>query len=86
MRSTLESTLPMVGRRVRAARRLRNSSSSTQTTAGGSSCPICLQARKLDKDALLANAELGGATPLWNWIGHGATVFSYCETRRGNGC
>jgi len=40
-------------------------------------CPICFEARKLDKDALLANAELGGATPLWNWIGDGATVFSY---------
>jgi hypothetical protein len=24
-----------------------------------------------------AAAELGGATPLWNWIGDGATVFSY---------
>lgn len=40
-------------------------------------CPICFEARKLDKDALVANAELGGATPLWNWIGDGATVFSY---------
>ena len=40
-------------------------------------CPICFEARKLDKDALVANAELGGATPLWNWIGEGATVFSY---------
>jgi predicted peroxiredoxin len=40
-------------------------------------CPICFEARKLDKDALVANAELGGATPLWNWIGDGATVLSY---------
>jgi predicted peroxiredoxin len=40
-------------------------------------CPICFDARKLDKDALVANAELGGATPLWSWIGDGATVFSY---------
>jgi predicted peroxiredoxin len=40
-------------------------------------CPICFEARKLDKDALRGNAELGGATPLWNWIGDGATVFSY---------
>jgi predicted peroxiredoxin len=40
-------------------------------------CPICFGARKLDKEALVANAELGGATPLWNWIGDGATVFSY---------
>jgi hypothetical protein len=40
-------------------------------------CPICFEARKLDKEALVANAELGGATPLWNWIGDSATVFSY---------
>jgi predicted peroxiredoxin len=40
-------------------------------------CPICFQARKLDEGALVENAELGGATPLWNWIGDGATVFSY---------
>jgi hypothetical protein len=25
----------------------------------------------------LESAEPGGATPLWNWIGDGATVFSY---------
>jgi predicted peroxiredoxin len=40
-------------------------------------CPICFEARKLEKDALVANAELGGATPLWNWIGDSATVLSY---------
>jgi predicted peroxiredoxin len=40
-------------------------------------CPICFDSRKLDKDTLVDNAELGGATPLWNWIGDGATVFSY---------
>jgi predicted peroxiredoxin len=40
-------------------------------------CPICFQARKLDQDALVGNADLGGATPLWNWIGAGATVLSY---------
>ena len=40
-------------------------------------CPICFDARKLDKNQLVANAELGGATPLWEWIGDGATVFSY---------
>jgi predicted peroxiredoxin len=40
-------------------------------------CPICFHARKLDEGDLVANAELGGATPLWNWIGDGATVFSY---------
>jgi predicted peroxiredoxin len=47
--------------------------------AGGSLmvCPICFNARKLDDGQLIANAKLGGATPLWEWIGDGATVFSY---------
>ncbi len=40
-------------------------------------CPICFQARKLDESALAGNARLAGATPLWEWIGDGATVFSY---------
>jgi predicted peroxiredoxin len=40
-------------------------------------CPICFNARKLDESALVANARLAGATPLWEWIGEGATVFSY---------
>jgi predicted peroxiredoxin len=40
-------------------------------------CPICFNARKLDESQLVSNARLGGATPLWEWIGDGATVFSY---------
>lgn len=40
-------------------------------------CPICVTARKLDEGDFVANAKLGGATPLWEWIGDGATVFSY---------
>jgi predicted peroxiredoxin len=40
-------------------------------------CPICLGARKLSKDDLIDGAQLGGATPLWQWIDDGATVFSY---------
>jgi predicted peroxiredoxin len=40
-------------------------------------CPICFNARKLDEAALVSNARLAGATPLWEWIGEGATVFSY---------
>jgi predicted peroxiredoxin len=40
-------------------------------------CPICFNARKLSEEALVANAQIGGATPLWQWIGEGATVFSY---------
>ena len=40
-------------------------------------CPICFNSRKLDEGQLVANAKLAGATPLWEWIGEGATVFSY---------
>jgi predicted peroxiredoxin len=40
-------------------------------------CPICFGARKLSEGELIDAAELGGATPLWQWIGDGATVFSY---------
>ena len=49
------------------------------STGGGELlvCPICFTARKLDETELVANARLGGATPLWEWVGDGATVFSY---------
>ena len=53
---------------------------SAQYAEGGGEllvCPICFSARKLDEGALVANAKLGGATPLWDWIDDGATVFSY---------
>jgi predicted peroxiredoxin len=40
-------------------------------------CPICFNARKLDEGNLVSNARLAGATPLWEWVGDGATVFSY---------
>jgi predicted peroxiredoxin len=40
-------------------------------------CPICFHSRKLDESSLVPNARLAGATPLWEWIGDGATVFSY---------
>jgi predicted peroxiredoxin len=40
-------------------------------------CPVCLNARKLSQDELIEGAQLGGATPLWQWIDDGATVFSY---------
>jgi predicted peroxiredoxin len=47
--------------------------------AGGEllACPICFNSRKLSEDSLVANGRLVGATPLWEWIGGGATVFSY---------
>jgi predicted peroxiredoxin len=41
-------------------------------------CPICFSARGLDDAQLTANARLGGATPLLEWIGDdAATGFSY---------
>jgi predicted peroxiredoxin len=40
-------------------------------------CPICFNSRKLEESSLVPNARLAGATPLWDWIGDGATVFSY---------
>jgi predicted peroxiredoxin len=41
-------------------------------------CPVCFNARRLDEGLLAANARIGGATPLWEWIGdEHATVFSY---------
>ena len=40
-------------------------------------CPICFSARKLEESSLVPHARLAGATPLWDWIGEGATVFSY---------
>ena len=41
-------------------------------------CPICFNSKSLDKGQLIANAELNGTVPLWQWIGDdGATTFSY---------
>jgi predicted peroxiredoxin len=41
-------------------------------------CPICFDAKQLDKATLLPNAELAGTVPMWQWIGdEGATTFSY---------
>jgi hypothetical protein len=41
-------------------------------------CPICFDARRLDKGDLVASAELAGTVPMWEWIGdEGATTFSY---------
>ena len=40
-------------------------------------CPICFNAKQLDKANLVPNAELAGTVQLWDWIGDGATTFSY---------
>jgi predicted peroxiredoxin len=49
-------------------------------TAGGRYyvCPICFDAKRLDRSSLIAGAEVQGTIPLWQWIGdEGATTFSY---------
>jgi predicted peroxiredoxin len=40
-------------------------------------CPICVRAKELDDADLIAGAEVGGTVPLWQWIGEGATAFSF---------
>jgi predicted peroxiredoxin len=40
-------------------------------------CPICLGARGLDDEEKIPNAKVAGATPMWEWAGSDATVFSY---------
>jgi len=47
--------------------------------AGGSFlvCPLCFNSRQMAAGSLVANAALGGTMQLWEWIGEGATTFSY---------
>jgi predicted peroxiredoxin len=41
-------------------------------------CPVCFNAKQLDKGELLPSADLAGSVQLWEWIGDdGATTFSY---------
>ena len=40
-------------------------------------CPVCFNAKQLDSDTLIAGAEIQGTIPMWEWIGDGATTFSY---------
>ncbi|HEY7603902.1 MAG TPA: DsrE family protein [Gaiellaceae bacterium] len=40
-------------------------------------CPICLNSRGLGEAETVANAKVAGATPMWEWAGSDATVFSY---------
>lgn len=40
-------------------------------------CPVCFNAKKLDDTTLIAGAEIQGTIPMWEWIGDGATTFSY---------
>ncbi len=49
------------------------------TKAGGTLmvCPICFSAKGLNQASLVDQAGLGGSVQLWEWIGEGATTFSY---------
>lgn len=41
-------------------------------------CPVAFHAKALAEDQLIEGAEIGGVTPLWQWIGEaGATTFTY---------
>jgi predicted peroxiredoxin len=41
-------------------------------------CPLCFNAKQLDKGDILPNAEIAGVVPMWQWIGdEGATTFSF---------
>jgi predicted peroxiredoxin len=51
-----------------------------QFTDGGGElwlCPICVNSRGLADAEKVPIANIAGATPLWEWVGDGATVFSY---------
>jgi hypothetical protein len=32
-------------------------------------CPVCFNAKQLDKGSLIGGAELAGSVQLWEWIG-----------------
>ncbi len=40
-------------------------------------CPICFNSKHLDPATLVDGATIGGTVPMWEWIGDGATTFSY---------
>ena len=40
-------------------------------------CPVCVNARGLQDQPLVANAEVTGATPMLSWLGDAGQVFSY---------
>jgi predicted peroxiredoxin len=47
--------------------------------AGGQfiACGVCFSAKQLEKDQLVDNAQVAGTVQLWEWIGEGATTFSF---------
>ena len=41
-------------------------------------CPFCFNSRNLDENDIVDNAQIGGATPLWQWVGDETpAVFSF---------
>jgi predicted peroxiredoxin len=41
-------------------------------------CPVCVNARGLQDEKMIAGAEITGTIPLWEWIGRDhAVTFSY---------
>lgn len=40
-------------------------------------CPVCFKTKRLDEASLIPAARVGGTVELWDWIGEGATTFSY---------
>ncbi|MGB2572207.1 DsrE family protein [Micromonospora citrea] len=40
-------------------------------------CSVCFNAKGLDDAELIKSAEIGGTVQMWEWIGDGATTFSY---------
>ncbi|MGV9710209.1 DsrE family protein [Gordonia sp. NPDC003424] len=47
--------------------------------AGGEfiACSVCVNSKKLDPDTFVPNARVAGTVQLWEWIGDGATTFSF---------
>lgn len=47
--------------------------------AGGRyiACGVCVKAKGVDPASLVENAEVAGTVQLWEWIGDGATTFSF---------
>lgn len=47
--------------------------------AGGRyiACGVCVKSKGIDPASLVDNAEVAGTVQLWEWIGEGATTFSF---------
>lgn len=40
-------------------------------------CGLCVSAKQIEPATLAANAEVAGTVQFWEWIGDGATTFSF---------